>query len=158
MPRSFEIALGAVASVIASIGLGFVIFGPATFSYGPNRMSAASTSIWDQGITTNVLNFLTAMILAAVGIGIGTYLRTGGGQGTAVALLWTSFAVLLIGALVTLPGDTTAVVPSALHTSVADSLGVGVYLLPGAFTAFVAALIETVAHHRPGRPMTTMSH
>jgi hypothetical protein len=159
MSRPVEISLGLFAAFLGFIGLGFAVFGPATYSYGTNWLTAGSVSLWDQGIgTTNVLIFLAVMIVAALSIGVGAYLRGAGGGYDALGLLWVGFILLLAGAVITLPGSTTAVVPSALHTSTPDSAGIGVYLLPAAFVAFIAAIIGAAAHFEPYRTMLMRPH
>jgi hypothetical protein len=159
MSRRVELSIGLFAAVLGLIGLGLAVFGPATYSYGTNWLTAGPASLWDQGIdTTNVLIFLAAMILGALGIGVGAYLRSEGGGTDALALLWAGFIVLVVGAAITLSGSTAAVVPSELHTSTPDSVGIGVYLLPAALVAFVAAIIGTAAHFEPRKTAAMRPH
>lgn len=150
MSRGVEISIGLFAAALGLIGLGFAVFGPATYSYGTDWLSAGSVSLWDEGIgTANVLVFLAAMVAGALASGAGAYLRGEGGGDGALALLWVGCLALAVGAAITLPGSTTAVVPSALHTDTPDSMGIGLYLLPAALAALVAAIIGTAAHFEP---------
>lgn len=158
MSRRIEIALGLVVTFAAAVGIGFAVFGPATLSYGTDWLTAASVSIWGHGITTNVAIYLAAMMLAALAVAVGAYLRSAEHSFSALILLWGGFAALLVGMALTLPGNTTGVVPSALHTDTPDSVGIGIYLVPAVFLAFATAFIETMAHHRPGKPATLTSH
>ena len=154
MSDRFEASIGMVAAALGFGGLGCSVFGPATYSYGTNRLTAGTISLWAQGIgTTPVLLYLAVMAAAALGMGIGAYLHSrGAGTGT-LTVLWTSALVLLGGALLTLPGSATAVVPSALHTGTPDSVGIGIYLVLPAVVALVAAGLGTVAPHAPRRPL-----
>jgi hypothetical protein len=159
MSRHVEISLGLFAAVLGLIGLAFAVFDPATFSYGTNWLTTGSVSPWDEGIdTTNVLIFLAVMIVAALGTGVGAYLRSEGEGSSALGLLWVGCNLLLVGAAITLPGSTTAVVPSVLHTTTPDSVGIGVYLLPAALVAFIAAIVGTAGHFEPHERMLMRPH
>jgi hypothetical protein len=159
MSRRLELSIGLFAVALGLIGLGLAVFGPATYSYGTNWLTSGTVSLWDQGIdTAGVLIFLAAMILGVAGVGVGTYLRSEGEGSTALMLLWGGFVLLLIGAVITLPGSTTAIVPSALHTDTPDSVGIGVYLLPAVLAAFVTAVIGAAAHFEPRKTAALRPH
>jgi len=111
MPGRFESSIGVVAAALSFIGLGCAVFGPATYSYGTNRLAAGTLTV-----------------------------------------LWTSALALLAGGLLTLPGSTTAIVPSALHTATPDSVGIGIYLLLPALVAVAEALGLTAIHPAPRTP------
>ena len=153
MPGRFESSIGVVAAALSFIGLGCAVFGPATYSYGTNRLAAGTVSLWAQGIgTAPVLIYLAMMAVAALGIGVGAYLRSQGGGTGVLTMLWTSALALLAGGLLTLPGSTTAIVPSALHTATPDSVGIGIYLLLPALVAVAEALGLTAIHPAPRTP------
>jgi len=150
-PRNAAV-LGGLASVLGLVGIGCAVFGPATYSYGTNWLRAGPSSLWDQGLTTtSVLLYLAVMIVAALGIGAGVSLRSQRDGPGALIVLWTGTVVLLGGGLLTLPGNTTAIVPGALHTHTLDSVGMGVYLLGPALVALAAAVLVTVVHRAPQR-------
>ena len=54
MFKHVEGILGLVATVLGLIGLRFAVFGPTTFSYDVDSLTAVSVSLWNQGIDTNV--------------------------------------------------------------------------------------------------------
>lgn len=158
MFHRIEIVIGLIASALGAIGIGFAVFGPATFSYGTNWLSAASTSLWEQGLDFTTGVYLGVMLLAALAVPVGAYLRSYRSESEGAAVLWVSTMVLLVGAAITLPGSTTAVVPSALHTDTADSVGIGIYFVPAILMAFVTAIVGMAVHHTPGRPIAMRPH
>lgn len=150
MSRTSAFTLGLITAVLAAIGLGFAVFGPATYSYGTNWIDAGSRSLWDAGIgSIGVLLFLAIVVLGVAGLLSGAYLRSRSGNAAALTLLWGSAIVLLVMAMLTFPGRNPVFVPSELHTDSADSCSVGVYLTPAVAMAFLTALIETVIHAEP---------
>jgi hypothetical protein len=158
MNQRAEVSTGIVVSVLSLFAIGLAIFAPAVYTYGTNWMEAGSTSLLDAGITAGVAVYLLIMVVAAVGIGVGAYLRSRHLSLPGMSLLWGSAVVLFAGALLTLPGNDTPVVPSVLHTGSPDSAGIGVYLVLPGLAALVTALIETVAHATPHRPAALRSH
>jgi hypothetical protein len=158
MSYRFRLIIAMIASAFGVAGLGAAIFGPAVYSYGTNWLTAGSVSLWTQGLNANSVVFLTVMLVAVYGISTGAYLR-GNGDGTGpLIVLWVSVIVLMCGAAITLPGSTTAVVPSKLHSNGADSVGIGIYLVVPALAAFIAATVSTVSNRRIGRPIAVRSH
>lgn len=152
MSHRTEVAIGAVVAALGLVGAGLAIFAPAVYTYGTNWLAAGSLSLWDAGITTNVGIFLAVMAAASIGIAVGAYLRSRELVDPGLALLWASAVVLFGGALLTLPGSTTAVVPNILHADTPDSVGIGVYLILPALAAIVCTFMETFAHAAPRRP------
>jgi hypothetical protein len=158
MSHRIDIIIGLVNTALGVAGLGLAVFGPATYSYGTNWLTAASTSLWDQGLDTAVVIYLAVMLLAALAVSAGAYLRSYRSGIEGAALLWVSTIVLLVGAAITIPGSTTAIVPSDLHTDTPDSVGIGIYFVPAALVALVAAIVTMAVHHTPGRPMAMRPH
>ena len=152
MTRRIEFIVSLVTPLFVAIGFAFAIFGPATYSYGTNWIDAASQSLWDVGTTSpGLLLFFAVMALGAAGIVVGTYLRTRGDGAAALTVLWGSAVILLVGTMMTLPGQNAVFVPHELHTTTPDSVNLGVYFIPAVGVAFLTALIESVIHHQPTR-------
>lgn len=162
MFRRIEVGLGIFAGALGLIGLGFAVFGPSTYSYGTNWLTAATVSLAANGIgTTSVVVFLAVMTAASLAVALGTYLHSRGNVASGLTLVWTGTLALAVGATMTLPGSTAAVVPSALHTDIADSVGIGIYLIPAAFASLAAAFTSTVGADQtqtPQRPVTLTPH
>ncbi|HLJ67910.1 MAG TPA: hypothetical protein VKX16_11175 [Chloroflexota bacterium] len=158
MSHRIEIVMGLVTSALGVIGIAFAIFGPATFSYGTDWMTAASSSLWDHGLDTPTVFYLGVMLLASLAVSAGAYLRSNGALTEGATILWFSAAALLVGAVITLPGSTTAFVPTALHTNTADSVGIGIYFTPAVLMAFVTAAVSMTVHHTPGTPIALRPH
>ncbi len=153
MSRRGDVTIGVLAMALGLIGLAAAVFGPATYSYGVNWLSAGSRSLWDVGLGTgSVPLYLAVMAAAALGVGLGMMLHGSGRGAAALVLLWASALVFAGGAFLTLPGMDTAVVPSALHTHTPDSVGIGGYLVLPALVALAAAFIATATRPAPHQP------
>ncbi|HET9017313.1 MAG TPA: hypothetical protein VFN57_17040 [Thermomicrobiaceae bacterium] len=154
MSRRVEVGIGLVTGLVALLGLGFVVFGPVTFSYPPpdGAVTAASTSLWNYGLDTASLLFLAAMLIATLAAAGGAYLRSRGEGAPALTLMWGGFLLLLAGCVTTLPGSSNPVTPAALATGIPDSLGVGIYLAPAVCLACLNAVLGTAARPLPVRP------
>lgn len=149
--RWSEMVLGLLATAAGLIGLGCAVFGPTVFSYpagGP--VTPGPTSLWTHGIgTPPILIFLAAMIVAALGVSAGTYVQSQGEREPGLVLTCVSAFAVFVGAVLTLPGTATLVVPRALAAPTPYSVGIGIYLAPAAIVAVVAALVCKVQGNAP---------
>ena len=153
-----EVTLGLLTHALAMVGVALAVFGPATFSYGTNSFDAASVSVWDQGLDAAVVIYLVALLIASLAVVAGAYLRVQGRELPGTISLWAGTLVLIVGAALTLPGSSTAIVPSALHTDTGDSVGIGIYFVPAALMALGTAVTSMAIHHTPGRSIAAHSH
>ncbi len=159
MSAHTALRLALIATGLALVGVVAAVFAPATYSYGTNRLSAGSENLWDRGLDTGRVEvYLAVLAVAAVGISIGAYLLTRRPGPAALFVLWLSALVYLAGALMTLPGDNTAVVPGELYTGTPDSVGIGVYLVLPALIGVGVALAITLARRAAGRPKLGQPH
>jgi hypothetical protein len=151
MSHSVETFVGIGATAVGAISLGLLTFGPAVYTHsGGSAIRAGSLNLWSQGIdSANVRVFLVILIAAVVSVAVGSVMHSLGFGALGVPLLWAATVVLLGAALVTLPGNTTSIVPPALHSGTADSVGVGIYLFPAAVAALVAAVAGTISGAEP---------
>lgn len=162
MFRRMEVGLGIFAGALGLIGLGFAVLGPSAFSYGTNWITAASLSLADKGLdTTSVVVFLAIMTAASLAVALGPYLHSHGNVASGLTAVWAGTLALTVGAMMTLPGSTAAVVPSVLHTDTPDSVGIGIYLIPATIVALAAAVTCTIGADQtqtPQRPITLTPH
>src|SRR5579859_1660373 len=103
MSHRIEIVIGLVTSALGVIGIGFAVFGPATFDTNP--ATAATTSLWDQGLDGNTVTYLIVMLVAAIAVSIGAYLLSHTYATGGAIVLWVSALVLFLGAAITIPGN-----------------------------------------------------
>lgn len=151
-----EGAIALLTLALTLVGACFVIFGPATISYGTNTFVAASTSVWSNGFDSNGAMYVAALVLAGLLVAAGAYMRSadiGGG----LAVLWTGVLILAFGALIALPGNTNAVLPPELLTDTPDSVGIGIYMMPAALMGVFAGIAAAAIHH-PHRPVALRPH
>lgn len=153
---TLEGTIALLTLVLTLVGVGFVIFGPATFTTGTNTLVAATTSVWSYGFDSTVAIYVVAMLLAGLLVASGVYMRSEGIEG-GLAVLWTGVLILAVGAVIALPGNTNAVLPAQLHTDTPDSVGIGIYMMPAALMGAIAGIAGSAIHH-PHRPTVLGSH
>lgn len=156
MSHRIEVAIGLITAAVGAIGIGFAVFGPATFNTNP--LAAATTSIWDQGLDGNSVMYLIVMLLAALAVPVGAYMQCHAYATGGALVLWVSALVLFLGAALTIPGNTTAVVSSVLHTDTPDSVGIGIYFVPAVLMAVATGVVGMVMRHTPARPVAMRPH
>lgn len=149
-----EFTIALVAGVLTLVGMVSAIFGPATLTVGSSRIVAGTGDLWAHGFGRSDGVYVIVLALATVLMGVGSYLRSEQGLAADAALLWTGVIVLTIATLVALPGTANPVLPPELRSSAANSMGVGIYQIPGVLAAMFAGIAGTITHPEPShRPV-----
>ena len=126
--RHWELFGGLAATVLGLLGLAYMVFGP-TYRYtsmtatadGPVHTVSGRASLAQQGLEPVTVVFLLVILAAVVGVAVSVSVHSWWGGQAGLKLLWLSTVVLLGGAFLSL-------------------FSVGLYLLPVAFLALLAAM------------------
>jgi len=156
MFRRVEVVIGLLTVALCVFGVGLAIFGPAT--YITNEFAAGSTSLWDVGLNGEAVVYLSFMLLAGLAVLAGAWLRSEAADAMGTAVLWIGTLALLVGMAIGIPGNTTGVVPTTLHTDTPDSVGIGIYFVPAVLMAFTTGIVSMAIHHTPRKPIAMRPH
>jgi hypothetical protein len=135
--RRSETVVGLIAGVLGFAGWLYALFGP-TGSYvrvtsstdGSSTTESGSTSMWrDEDLEAVTVVFLLVMLASIIGVIVGVILQGRSRAATGRAVLWTSAITLLAG-------------------SILSALSIGLFLLPGALLAVIAAVLTSVRTDR----------
>ena len=136
-------------ALLALIGVVAAAFGPATFLYPPSEAGriTGTDSLWTHGaIGVAFWVFAAVVCVGAIGFVIGVTVRAAGGG---LGIVWLSYLLLVAAAAVTLPGNSTFVVPEFAAAHIPDAVGIGIYLVPAVLVGVIDALIATISQPVP---------